>query len=531
MFTVKLWDFETMNDLKKLIKAEGAILFKDTDACSIRIYKALSAIGDILHTNDYEMLGSNLVVRDVFPVLDPELVHIVIEHPREISRKKRRRTDDILESWRSKRPKTHLPSVDELQGVLEAPLLDSEKILIPETYYNTLITAFPDTCDESDIGTLFAIGEPDPPLSFFYVVVSEPLPDDATEDAFHRFWDDNIRRALKFLLPAGKAIRNSNQHSETRNLRPDFAFILKRICVFRGEEQDPCSRESPKAELVEKLCWVYEPAPYVLGYYCEGYQLTLVAIIAPEYPGSKPKVRELISLGLKLRRNRIANLRHIINLSNILSQLADIVQVSADDFQTFEGSNSTVEIAGFRIIKTYTCKNAEDKIEHVKRIYEALALWKVPNTDMLVHINKNVTHFMPRGIAGQPTSEKELRECIACILESLDVAHRIPKYHRDIRWDNVIRRIDDRSKWFLIDWEDASGTPTMAQPTFASETHSPAIFGDGHAGEVDIWGVGYLIKTCAAVDISKEFRNLGQQICDKSRSLKVPNVLGFIATQ
>jgi len=43
------------------------------------------------------------------------------------------------------------------------------------------------------------------------------------------------------------------------------------------------------------------------------------------------------------------------------------------------------------------------------------------------------------------------------------VIHDIPFYHRDIRWNNVIRRIDDPTKWFLIDWEDAACSPTKAQ--------------------------------------------------------------------
>ena len=112
----------------------------------------------------------------------------------------------------------------------------------------------------------------------------------------------------------------------------------------------------------------------------------------------------------------------------------------------------------------------------------------------------DVVCLLPRGVNSRPDIEKELRECLICVLEALvvrivillileasahlvQVAHQIPLYHRDIRWENIIRRADDESKWFLIDWEDATMPPTFAQPLFAKDTHSPDIFRDGHGPE------------------------------------------------
>lgn len=85
-----------------------------------------------------------------------------------------------------------------------------------------------------------------------------------------------------------------------------------------------------------------------------------------------------------------------------------------------------------------------------------------------------------------------------------------PLFHRDIRWPNVIRCLDDMQRWFLIDWEDAAAPPTTAQSHFDSRTHSPHVFTDGHGAEVDIWGVGELIVQCEALDISSELRSLGK---------------------
>ena len=33
-------------------------------------------------------------------------------------------------------------------------------------------------------------------------------------------------------------------------------------------------------------------------------------------------------------------------------------------------------------------------------------------------------------------------------------------FHRDIRWANVVKSAKDRSRWILIDWDDAASPPT-----------------------------------------------------------------------
>ena len=85
-----------------------------------------------------------------------------------------------------------------------------------------------------------------------------------------------------------------------------------------------------------------------------------------------------------------------------------------------------------------------------------------------------------------------------------------PLFHRDIRWPNVIRRLDDPQKWFIIDWDDADSPPTRAQSHFKRSTHSPNVFVDGHGAEVDIWSVGELIVQCRALNISLALQDLGK---------------------
>jgi hypothetical protein len=68
-------------------------------------------------------------------------------------------------------------------------------------------------------------------------------------------------------------------------------------------------------------------------------------------------------------------------------------------------------------------------------------------------------------------------------------------YHRDIRWPNIIKSATNPSRWFLIDWDDASTTPTLAADHLNPRSHHEAVFRDGHGAEVDVWAVGKLISS------------------------------------
>jgi hypothetical protein len=72
-----------------------------------------------------------------------------------------------------------------------------------------------------------------------------------------------------------------------------------------------------------------------------------------------------------------------------------------------------------------------------------------------------------------------------------------PVYHRDIREPNILKRYG-RDEWFLIDWSDASTTPTKGVDHMSKREHSPRVRVDNHGGEVDVWGVGYYLKRLAS---------------------------------
>lgn len=86
-----------------------------------------------------------------------------------------------------------------------------------------------------------------------------------------------------------------------------------------------------------------------------------------------------------------------------------------------------------------------------------------------------------------------------------------PLFHRDIRWPNVVQQADDRSKWFLIDWEEAACSPTTAAMHLSRVSHCERVFHDNHTGEVDVWAVGNLAVEAfrTVVGCSNELKSVG----------------------
>ncbi|KAF8695002.1 hypothetical protein AX14_001918 [Amanita brunnescens Koide BX004] len=336
---------------------------------------------------------------------------------------------DVLDLWRINRFTTVLPSVEELRALLEKPLTDSEKVPIQQE-------------NKRDLDTLFMIGVEVPALSIIFTAASRPPPSNGTECAFVSFWDDNIRKIIELLIPNGTSIRNDNQHTETRNLRPSFGFLLGTACPLRGEEKGPGDVADPRAELVDKLKadefgWVYNPAPFMLGYYCRGSEMTLCAILVPDTPRSKARIFDIVTVDLRFRKSRIANIRYLINLSSLFPVLASLVPFSVSEFEVIDKMHSTVELTATSVIKTFKHHSAWTKVKHLETIYNLIEIHSIPNTDTLVMTKGGMVCLSPRGIASRPRHEKKLRECLICVLEALVVAHQIPLYHRDIRWDNI----------------------------------------------------------------------------------------------
>ena len=60
--------------------------------------------------------------------------------------------------------------------------------------------------------------------------------------------------------------------------------------------------------------------------------MTLCAITEPDVPGGKARVLDIITVDLRFRKDRIANICHLINLSPLFPILAGLVPFSANEF-------------------------------------------------------------------------------------------------------------------------------------------------------------------------------------------------------
>ncbi|CAG8728218.1 19567_t:CDS:2, partial [Dentiscutata erythropus] len=264
-------------------------------------------------------------IRDVFTDnIADETIHIVVERPsvHDVSAK-------VLDAF-NKRPKVTLPDVNELANFLEMPIPENMKIpLLQREYDSFLIQSMKNTCTSEDLNILFRVSETERAYEFITTIIgglirNDPPSREGTERLYLSFWDTNIRFPLELLISDGISIRNSSQHSSSFSKRPNYGFIVNHICLFRGEEKSPTSYEDAKAKLKDKLYWTYDPAPYILGYYANGPDITFVAICRP-LSGYNPDVLDIVKSNLNQRRDRILNLRRMINLSILIKSLQDVI--------------------------------------------------------------------------------------------------------------------------------------------------------------------------------------------------------------
>ncbi|KAF8798414.1 hypothetical protein BYT27DRAFT_7151238 [Phlegmacium glaucopus] len=416
-----------------------------------------------------------------------------------------------------------------LKEYLEKPLDPDWKIPLPHAEWRALLVTEsipPHACSAEDLELLFKQSEDETAVGILdllkIAITRDPVNPSGTKNSLVSFWDRNIRDILERCLGVA-SIRDS---TETGRLRPDFGLLLANTCVFRGAEKRlEFTGTHPRDELKVKTRWVYNPAPYILGYYAIGVKVVLTAILPPGPQGQSVQVMDLILADLSSRRERIKNALRMIKLCGVLGWLQQVIGEDKDrDMRLqFRDSGKLIEYFSSHVRKTYGLANSDDgkeRVKHLKAIYASLISKGVPNVDRLK--KAEIQHYEhgsyvdlePRGIDEVPKSPLDVRNAVVCVLEALKVvAHADPPvFHRDIRWQNIMQSCEDSSKWFLIDWEDASFAPTKAAPHLSQNEHSPNVYKDNHGADVDIWAVGRLIFTTRLQ--VPALRDLGQMMME-----------------
>ncbi|PFH47466.1 hypothetical protein AMATHDRAFT_152002, partial [Amanita thiersii Skay4041] len=435
---------------------------------------------------------------------------------------------ELLERWQT--PFSSLPSLIDLQTHLNRPLASDEKIPISNEIYTKLLIQHSETqhsCLPSDLDTLFRITEEeaafDIQLQVASAITTGPPLELGTENSFIHLWDHNIGLVLLKCLGESYRIRDSNKDTVTGAFRPDFGLLIDGRCIFRGEEKKPSyTGTSPREELIKKTRWVYGSAPYVIGYYAVGTEITLVTVEHdPSQRHDGVSVWDILTTNLSTRRGRINNIRKMIRLVPVICSLAKMISkgVDADMLPMPRDDGKSIEFFKAMTRKNYSLKDT-NRVIHLQNIYKLLAQKQVPNVDRLRKANvvdECYVELVPRGNDEGPRSVDDVKRAVTCVLEALEVLHTKPKiFHRDIRWLNVMQSREDPTRWFLIDWEDATQEPTEAAPHLRSGTHAPQVFANGHGAEVDIWGVGRLITTAGIRSMPKDLISLGERMMDGS---------------
>jgi len=282
-----------------------------------------------------------------------------------------------------------------------------------------------------------------------------------------------------------------------------------------------------------------------IGYYARGASVTFVAISKDRDGASRPEIRDLLTLNSSYLRHRITNLIALIRISSLLPTLSALIGGrSMGEYVKVTRQNKTVELQGSKVHKVYfNPSNAVKFVEHLKRIYLLLEKKNVPHVDKLFSssIKQDPPHHWPYVRTGpvgnhqKPKNLQELYDAIKCILEVLIYTHSPPEtvLHRDIRWDNIIKDLDDPHGWFLIDWEHSSTLPTAAIQELGADNHCPTVFQAQHGFEVDIWAVGKLILDARTVPgYCPEMADLGEYIVKESlASLTLEDTVSLVHTE
>ncbi|CAK5187623.1 unnamed protein product [Aphanomyces euteiches] len=304
--------------------------------------------------------------------------------------------------------------------------------------------------------------------------------------------------SLGFVI-SGWSDRDTSRGSSTGFNRPDFIFIVDSVCVFRGEEKAPGFRiENPKQELVTKLDWTYGKVPYLLGYAAVSYHIALCAITCEDDAVS---ATELGRYDLQSLEGRFQWLLAILNVARLFKSLACLCPDSArGEFRRINRNHGiTIYFDHSSVFKLFPEELYQNAKHHVEAVYDVLERHKVPHVDSLVRktTKENTLVFKPRGEERKPANLVELFQALVNVLEALVKLHAASWMHRDIRWPNVMKRLDANS-WFLIDFMDAAKSPQNGSSDFhlTKEEHAPEIFQDNghHTTAVDVWAVGLLIR-------------------------------------
>ena len=323
---------------------------------------------------------------------------------------------------------------------------------------------------------------------------------------------DSLIATLLKRVVNGSYDRTTNASTSTGLLdRPDLCFYYGRsnVCVFRGKEKASGALNVPIKELYKTLTWKYDDAPYIFGYAAVGMQVCLVAIRKDEMTERGAKVEIIESYDLDDLSSRLFFFLALLNLSTLFRPVLDLIHswpLNVREYGSIRlGNDVQISFAENCVVKTYPSDMPSDSIiRNLEELHRRMKEHSVPNVVQLISGNMKKRHvtLSPVGGIAAPENVHQLLTALRDILKALVALHAIDIMHRDLRWNNVLKYQGEDDKWFLIAFDDGALTPAAKVKHLKAESHAPEILScSSHTVKVDIWSVGYLIKTSNILDL------------------------------
>lgn len=288
----------------------------------------------------------------------------------------------------------------------------------------------------------------------------------------------------------------------------------------------------PSSSIVEKLLWTYLDLPYILGYYAVGHVVTFCALSRSSSSSSEDQKinrTDLYTLDLSSPTERLKALVSCYRIGTLLPLLADRcfhINTSGNyklftygDFERNDlGNGNIVEMTPNTCTRIFSNKR---KWIAVKEVYEILD-HRIPHSEFIFKsCERDLSlSFKPRGCKIKPASFEQLVEALKYVTKALVALHDLSFMHRDLGWDKVMRRSERENEWFVCGFDEAVGAPQLypavGDVAAARGRQAPEMGRGLHSVKVDVWGVGYLIKTCGLAGVPKMLRELQSRCMEQN---------------
>lgn len=336
----------------------------------------------------------------------------------------------------------------------------------------------------------------------------------SSRDSFIGLWDDCINRVVaKFCSVEVVMTRKPSFHGNDESTVvlqdqwPNVTGFVRNFCIWRGEEADQIreSYTNPSISIVEKLSWTYGDIPYILGYHAVGYSVTFCAL-SRAVQDQRVVRTDLYTVDMSSPSDRLKCLVPCYRVAGLLALLGDrcfnnmgnnkLLPFPYSDFERrVDSENMIVEMTPNTVTRVFPTKR---KWSAVKEIYDFLDQ-RVPHAEFLHRAMEMdlALVFKPRGVRLRPVSAEELVEALMCVTKTLVALHDLSFMHRDLSWEKVMRRGEE---WVVCGFDEAAAAPQIVYPRGGGDVargcQAPEMGRGMHGVKVDVWGVGYLVKTC-----------------------------------